>query len=435
VSGRAALLVAVLVASVALAVRLRLHTEIEHGGVPTLTLHRQNFVQEVGVDGHLRAVKATPLTAPVATGGPVKIAWTEPDGARVEPGQVVVRFEPTDFEKRLKDGQADRASAEARLEKEHTLVDSALRGRARTAQLSQVELQKAREFQNKDPEIFSRNQIIESEIDEQLSSARSQHAGATQKIESSLSENKLELIAIQRKKALLLVDQAQKGLASLELRAPHAGILVFETNWQGNLPAVGDSVWPGQKLASLPELDAMEAEVFVLEADAGGLKVGKSARVFVESHPETQYTGTIQRVDTLAKRPVRDVPVQYFGVTLGLDRTDPEFMKPGARVHAALVLDSREALVLPRQAVFDDHGQATVYCWRASEFQPVKVKLGPSSLGRVVIDEGLNDGDEIALVDPAHSSDSARSPYARSPDPARPADRSTDTGASKVQKP
>jgi multidrug resistance efflux pump len=340
---------------------------------------------------------------PVATGGPLKIAWTEPDGARVEKGQVVVRFEPTDFEKKLKDGQADRATADAKLEKEQTLVASALRGRARTEQLSQVELQKAREFQNKDAEIFSRNQIIESEIDEQLSTARSQHAGAARSIESSLSKNKLELIHVERKKADLVVDQAQKGLASLELRAPHDGILVFEPNWQGILPSVGDSCWPGQKLASLPLLDEMEAEVFVLEADAGGLKVGKTARVFLESHPGTLYTGTIKNVDTLAKRPVRDVPVQYFGVTLQLDRTDVATMKPGSRVHATLQLESREALVLPRQAVLEDHGQPTVYRWHAGQFEPVQVKLGPASLGRVVIEEGLSDGDEIALVDPARA--------------------------------
>jgi len=401
VKGRAALVLAVLVASLALALRLRSRAAIEHDGLPTLTLQRQSFVQEVGADGHLRAVRAAPLTVPVATGGPLKIAWTERDGSRVAQGQVVVRFEPTDFEKRLEDGQADRATAEARLEKEHTLVDSSRRDRARTAQLSRLELDKAREFQNKDPEIFSRNQIIESEIDEQLSTARDQHAGATQKIESSLAKNKLEMISIERKKAQLAVDQAQKGLDSLELKAPHPGILVFEPNWQGILPAVGDSVWPGQKLASLPLLDEMEAEVFVLEADAGGLKVGKTARVFLESHPDTSYTGTIQRVDTLAKRPVRDVPVQYFGVTLALDHTDPASMKPGARVHASLLLESREALVLPRQAVFEDHGQPLVYRWQGAEFEAVPVKLGPSSLGRVVIDEGLNEGDEIALVDPA----------------------------------
>lgn len=415
-SGRGAWLLGALVAGGALALRWRAPAAAEHADLPTLVLHPQSFVQEVGADGHLRAVKASPLTVPVATGGPLKIAWTEPDGARVEKGQVVVRFEPTDFEKKLKDGQADRATADAKLEKEQTLVASALRGRARTEQLSRVELEKAREFQNKDPEIFSRNQIIESEIDEQLSTARSQHAGAARGIESALSKNKLELINVERKKADLVVDQAQRGLASLELRAPHDGILVFEPNWQGILPSVGDSCWPGQKLASLPLLDEMEAEVFVLEADAGGLKVGKTARVFLESHPETLYTGTIKNVDTLAKRPVRDVPVQYFGVTLQLDRTDRAIMKPGSRVHATLQLESREALVLPRQAVIEDHGQPTVYRWHGGQFEPVQVKLGPASLGRVVVEEGLNDGDEVALVDPSRPAERAAGP-ARNPGP------------------
>lgn len=410
--------VAILVACLAVALRLRPRAALDgvpaalrQSGVPTVVLSPQPFRQEVSASGNLRAVKASPLTVPVATGGPLKIAWTEPDGSRVAEGQVVVRFEPTDFEKRLKDGQADRATAEAKLEKEHTLVAAALRGRARTAELSQLELEKAREFQNKDPEIFSRNQIIESQINEQLSSARSQHAGATRKIESSLSENKLELITIERKKAQQAVDQAQKGLDSLELKAPHAGILVFEPNWQGNLPSVGDSVWPGQKLASLPGLEEMEAEVFVLEADAGGLKVGKTARVVVESHPEETYAGKIKRVDTLAKRPVRDVPVQYFGVTLQLERTDPNWMKPGARVRAVLQLEDRPALVLPRQAVFEEHGHPIVYRWQASEqgggFSPVPVELGPSSLGRVVIEKGLAEGERIALVDPTRPAEKA----------------------------
>jgi HlyD family secretion protein len=121
------------------------------------------------------------------------------------------------------------------------------------------------------------------------------------------------------------------------------------------------------------------------------------------------YSGKIKRVDTLAKRPVRDVPVQYFAVTLDLERTDPTWMKPGARVHAVLKLEDRSALVLPRQAVFEDRGHPIVYRWQGGAFAPAQVKLGPSSLGRVVIEEGLNDGDRIALVDPTRVADKAAS--------------------------
>ncbi|HVZ33513.1 MAG TPA: hypothetical protein VG963_13870, partial [Polyangiaceae bacterium] len=115
--------------------------------------------------------------------------------------------------------------------------------------------------------------------------------------------------------------------------------------------------------------------------------------------------------------PVRDVPVQYFGVTLRLDRTDPTVMKPGSRVHATLQLESREALVLPRQAVMEEHGQPTVYRWRAGRFEPVQVQLGPASLGRVVVEAGLGDGDEVALVDPSRPAEPSGG-AARAPEPA-----------------
>ena len=38
-------------------------------------------------------------------------------------------------------------------------------------------------------------------------------------------------------------------------------------------------------------------------------------------------------------------------------------------------------------------------------FEPVEVKLGPSGMGKVVVESGLSPGDRVALVDPAHSLD------------------------------
>src|SRR5690606_31846054 len=107
---------------------------------------------------------------------------------------------------------------------------------------------------------------------------------------------------------------------------------------------VGDSVWEGKSIATLPVFGEMEAEVFVLEADAGGLKVGKPARVVLEAHPERVYPATIASIDTLAKQPRNGVPTQYFGLVLRFEKTEPELMKPGGRVQAMLVLDRQTAL-------------------------------------------------------------------------------------------
>jgi HlyD family secretion protein len=402
------------------AVLYRLPRPSSQRDVPTYDIVPGTFVHEVSAHGNLQAARAIGIGVPAGVPSPLKIAWTVPDGSAVRRGEVVVRFEPTDFEKRLLDGESDRASAEAKADRERALTALADRTRQRSAALSALELAKAREFQAKDPEIFSRNQIIESGIDEELSEARRAYADEARQIEASLSKNKLEQIAVERRQAAFSIQRAQKGLSSLELRAPEDGVILFERDWMGNLMKVGDSVWEGKTIASLPVLDQMQAEVFVLEADAGGLKVGKPARVVLDAHPGNVYDATIARIDTLAKRAHRGAPTQYFGVMLAFAQTDLAVMKPGGRVKATLVLDRQEALWVPRHAVFERDGQSVVHRWRADRFEPVRVQVGATTPGRVVIISGLEAGDRVALADPTEPLEPERTGATTAPQPREP---------------
>jgi multidrug efflux pump subunit AcrA (membrane-fusion protein) len=85
-------------------------------------------------------------------------------------------------------------------------------------------------------------------------------------------------------------------------------------------------------------------------------------------------------------------------------------MKPGQRVRGTLVQDRQDALVVPRQAVFEHEGTSIVYRRGAHGFTPVTVELGPASSGRVVVTRGLAEGDVIALRDPTRSADPALGP-------------------------
>ena len=161
-------------------------------------------------------------------------------------------------------------------------------------------------------------------------------------------------------------------------------------------------MWRGQEIAEIPALAELEAEVFVLEADARGLGVGRPAQVLVEAHPEAPHKGEISRVDALAKPRIRDSPVQYFGVILALEATDPETMKPGQRVSATLLLEEiDDALVVPRQALHQEGDRTWVYRRNGSGFEARQVETGPGSAGLVVITAGIDEGDRIALVEPA----------------------------------
>jgi len=155
----------------------------------------------------------------------------------------------------------------------------------------------------------------------------------------------------------------------------------------------------------------MQAKIYVLEADAGGLAPGLPATVVVEAHPGREFPAKIKKVDTLAKRRTGWIPVQYFGTTLELDATDATVMKPGQRVRAVLSLDRQpNAISVPRNAVFDKGGKRVVYKREGSRFRAVQVELGPAAVGRVVVVGGLEAGDVIALRDPEQVDQPGQSP-------------------------
>ncbi|HET6584251.1 MAG TPA: HlyD family efflux transporter periplasmic adaptor subunit [Nannocystaceae bacterium] len=374
------------------------------GDVPTFEVERSEaFVRNIRADGILKAVEATPITAPQDARGPLKIAWLAPDGSRVAAGDVVIRFDESEMERRLADSKDDVTSAERQIGKVE-VESAASRGkRERTAELADLETKVAKQFETTDEKILSRVEIIEGAIDLEFAEARAEHARTVKKVERSVSSSQLQLHRIDKSHHSQSVAHAQDGLAKLQITAPQPGVVVLMRHWNGEVLRVGDTVWSGQTLAELPHVAELQAEVFVLEADAGSLVEGLPAEVVVEAHPAQTWAAKVKRVDTLAQPRHPDVPVHYFGLTLALERTDTEVMRVGQRVRATVRVERADAIVVPRQAVFDRDGRTVVYREGSSGFAPVDVVLGPASAGRVVIESGLEPGERVALRDPTRA--------------------------------
>jgi HlyD family secretion protein len=373
-------------------------------GVPTLVVARAPFERRVVAEGNLEAAEATPVTAPIDAQGQLKVAWLVPDGSHVKKDDVVVRFDPSEMERSLRDGESDRTTTESRIAGSRADTRGTIRNLERDADMARKELAAADRFKVDDPDVFSRQEIIRSEIDRGLAEKRIETSDSVRTIREGVAKVDLELLDIERRKAGISIDRAKKGLEALEIRAPHDGILVYERDWRGDVTKVGDTVWPGEPVGEIPDLATMQAKVYVLEADAGGLAAGLPATVVVEAHPGREFAAKIKTVDTLAKRRTGWIPVQYFGTTLGFDATDAAVMKPGQRVRAELSLDRQpDAISVPRNAVFDKDGKPIVYKRDGSGFSAVPVELGPAAVGRVVVLKGLDAGDVIALRDPEHA--------------------------------
>lgn len=369
--------------------------------VATARVERTDFVHRITAEGVIEAARVTLITVPAQPRRRGRIGWLAPEGSEVAAGEVVARLDREEIEQQLEDanGELERN----RIERLQTQSESAkaLAGAEAQRALAEIDLDAARRFKRTDTELYSRLEIVEDAVDEELASDRRGHAEEIGALRRKLAATDLELLAIEAEKARLDLEAARDGLNALEVRAPHAGLLTWHRDFRGEPPQVGAYVWPGQTLAELPDLSALEAEVYVLEADAAGLEVGKPARVVIEAHPERVYDAVIARVDTLARPRSEGSPVQYFGVTLELAETDAAVMKPGQRVRATLELERVPgALVVPRQAVLEDAEGAYVFVEQAGDLVDRRVELGPASLGLRVVRSGLEEGERVALAPP-----------------------------------
>ncbi len=373
----------------------------EKNDVATFKVEPITFARRVTAEGTLKAVKATPIGVPPSATSPMKVSWIADDGTLLRKGDVIVRFDATDFENDLLLGREDRTAAMNKLEKAGAESSATRKNLGRDARLAQSELEAARRFKFDDAEIFSRYARIENEVDQTLAQSRKSHAEEVLGVRDNLSRVERDLISIDDRRAGMKIRQAEEGLQALQVVAPHDGILVMQRNWRGEIARVGDTLWRGQPIGEIPELTSMQAEVFVLEADAAGLAVDQKVTLFLESQSDVRFSGKVKSVDKMARPRIPRQPVQYFGVTVQLDRTDVRLMKPGARVRALLEVENQaNAFAIPRQALFEKDGKRLVYVKKGEAFAPVEVTIGSSSAGRVVVTKGLLKGNQIALQEP-----------------------------------
>jgi multidrug efflux pump subunit AcrA (membrane-fusion protein) len=92
-------------------------------------------------------------------------------------------------------------------------------------------------------------------------------------------------------------------------------------------------------------------------------------------------------------------PARQFDAILRFDRADLE-LKAGTSVQVVVAGNEiRNALHVPRQALFEKRGKPVVYVKNGAGFAPHEVKITHRTESRVVL-EGLHEGDTVALVNP-----------------------------------
>jgi hypothetical protein len=367
---------------------------------PTVRVADAPLTLAVQGDGELRAIKATPLLVPGPQWTPRQLAWMLPDGSQVKKDEVIARFSAEQSKQDLAQALVDlQRNLLARAGKQAEL--GANQGQL-GVDLSDVatQLAIARRYANAGIQALARNKVLDAVQDEHF-------LGTKQGIldwrrDQSGSRGKAELAVLDAQHATYDLNEKQKrsDLDALELRAPHDGVLVLETDWSGAKPSVGGSMWASNAFGSLPDTSAMEVQIAVPQVQAQGIKSGDSVELHPLGLPAQTVTSKLSWVAEAAQSRSRSSPVKYLLMKALVPAAAVQRYAwvPGQHFAARVILfESAHALSVPNLAIDSSGDSATVTVREGNATRKRTIRLGVRGATRSQVLDGVKAGDEVVL--------------------------------------
>jgi HlyD family secretion protein len=379
--------------------------------LPTVRVKRGNVERKVYTTGELRSARSAMLVAP-SVSGTLQIVRLVKTGDRVAAGDVVFEFDPSEQEYNLEQARSEVLQAEQEITK--MKADAAVK-----AAQDKVALLQAKFALRRAELEVSRNELV-SAIDAKknllnVEEAKRGQAQLQDDIKSREASNAASLAVLEerRNKSRLSMQVAQLNIDNMTVKSPIGGLIAVKDNqdstggffiWGMALPEYrpGDLVNPGRTIAEVLEIENMEILAKVSENDRGNINPGQPIEVRVDTLPGQTLSGKVKTVAGTTSRGGwwgSSGSERKFDATFQLDKLFAE-LRPGITAQIIIVGDEvRDALYLPRQALFEKDGKPIAYVRSGDEFQAREVTIKYRTESQVSI-EGLKEGDEVALVNP-----------------------------------
>jgi biotin carboxyl carrier protein len=360
------------------------------------------FYVDLYEEGEIEAINSINISAPTLSWryNNLKITEIIRDGTEVHAGDTVVTFDPLEVQRGIIDAEARLEVSEAELEKLIAQQKSdieGLRADYEVARISQ-EISKIR-FEQAQYE----SEISRKEIQLNLEQADIALERAREQIDNQIKIQKEEVrqsqLSIEQDRNRL--REAHETLDRLSVVSPAPGIAIIARNWSSqNKFQVGDQVWTGTALIQLPDLSALKAVVRINEVDIAKITEGLSVEIKPDAFSDSLFTGRVSTVANLAVNKDNSSKIKVFPVEVRINETHKNLL-PGLTVNCRIIIDQLEnVLYVPVDAVHAGDGGVFVYKKTVGGFEKTTVVTGAANADYVVIQEGLDEGDSVALLDP-----------------------------------
>jgi HlyD family secretion protein len=312
-------------------------------------------------------------------------------GETVEPDTIIVQLSNPEVERAADAAELEVAAARAefaaaRLELESQRLDrrsslAEARATAESARLQAVAEQRAFEQHAVSELQYSRSKILASQLGERAQIEEQRLVALDSAVDAQLQARQARLRQLER-----ALEERRLAADSLTVRAGMAGVV------QGVPVQEGQQLAPGANVARVAKPGNLYAELRIPELEARDLAPGLPATIDTRNR---LLRGRVVRVDP--------------AVTAGAVRVEVDFDEPlPAEARADLSVEGTIAIetlknvrYVGRPVGAQSESATTVFRAKAGDSvaERVPVKFGKASVNQIVVLEGLEPGDIVALAD------------------------------------
>lgn len=204
--------------------------------------------------------------------------------------------------------------------------------------------------------------------------------------EEILDAVKRRLMLFDVPKAMLeRIEKTGKVERTVRVSSPYSGTIITKHVVQGQ------RIEPEMVIFEIGDLSHIWVEADVYENEASLIKVGQMALVSLPHDPQTRLEGRAIFISPTIKPETRTIRVRFE-----FPNTD-ENLRPNAFVNVELITETKDGIIIPESSVVYTGTQEVVFVRKgAGRFLLQRVITGLRSEGRVLILEGLKEGEEVA---------------------------------------
>jgi len=378
--------------------------------IPTAKAVRGIFYIDLYEEGELEAVNAVTISSPSISwrfAYNLKISYIVKDGTEVNAGDTVIVFDPTDVNKAITDAQSKLEISGAELEKMIAQQESDLEELKADYELTRISHEIAKiNLEGSEYESDMKKKEIQLTLEKAEIALQRAKEQIDNRSKINAEEIKQKNLTIMQDQALL--NEANDALRQLTVTAPSPGIAIITRNWSSqNKFQVGDQTYTGNPLISLPDLSQLKAIVRINEVDIAKIITGLDVEVRPDAFSDSKFTGVVKEVANLAVNKTGSTKIKVFPVAIYLNETDKDLL-PGLSVSCRIIVDKLEdVLYIPIDAVHTEAGINFAYRKSGTGFKKVEVETGRSNADYTIIVTGLEENDEVALIDPFYEAKKA----------------------------